>query len=78
MILIFFRHFVKLPAKNQPLLDTFWDISRDWETSKNDNSAWKINNGYVFKKLSDEHDFSPRHSKEHYSGYTNVLHTYRS
>jgi len=30
--LIFFRHFVELPAKkNQSLLDYFWDISRDWE-----------------------------------------------
>jgi len=29
--LIFFRHFVELPAKNQPLLDYIWDISRDWE-----------------------------------------------
>ena len=28
---IFFRQFVELPAKNQPLLDYFWDISRDWE-----------------------------------------------
>jgi len=29
--LIFFRQFVELPAKNQPLLDYFWDIKRDWE-----------------------------------------------
>jgi len=28
---IFFRHFVELPAKIQPLLDYFWDISRGWE-----------------------------------------------
>ena len=42
ILLIFFRHFVELPAKNQPLLDYFWDISRDWETAKNDNSAWEI------------------------------------
>ena len=28
ILLIFFRHFV---AMNQPLLDYFWDISRDWE-----------------------------------------------
>jgi len=28
-----FRHCVKLPANNQPLLDysAIWDISRDWE-----------------------------------------------
>jgi len=31
MLLIFFRHFVKLLAKVQPLLDYFWDIRRDWE-----------------------------------------------
>jgi len=31
MLLIFFRQFVELPVKNQPLLDYFWDISRDWE-----------------------------------------------
>jgi len=29
--LIFFRRVVELPAKNQPLLDYIWDISRDWE-----------------------------------------------
>jgi len=29
--LIFFRQLVELPAKNQPLLDYFWDISKDWE-----------------------------------------------
>jgi len=29
--LIFYRHFVELPAKKLPLLDYFWDISRDWE-----------------------------------------------
>jgi len=28
---VFFRHFVELPAKNQPLLDYFLAISRDWE-----------------------------------------------
>jgi len=28
---IFFRQFVELPAKNQPLLDYFWDINRDWK-----------------------------------------------
>jgi len=42
ILLIFFRNFVELPSKNQPLLDHFWDISRDWETAKNDNSAWEI------------------------------------
>jgi len=31
MLLIFFHHFVELLAKIQPLLDYFWDISRDWE-----------------------------------------------
>ena len=31
ILLIFFRHFVERPVKNQPLLDYFWDISRDWE-----------------------------------------------
>jgi len=31
IVLSFFRHFVELPAKNQLLLDLFWDISRDWE-----------------------------------------------
>jgi len=31
ILLNFFRHFVELLAKNQPLLDYFWDISRDWE-----------------------------------------------
>jgi len=30
-LLFFFRQFVELPAKNQPLLDYFCDISRDWE-----------------------------------------------
>jgi len=30
ILLIFFRHFVELSVKNQPLLD-FWDTSRDWE-----------------------------------------------
>jgi len=34
ILLIFFRHFVELSVKNQPLLDCFWDISRDWESSK--------------------------------------------
>ena len=29
--MIFFRYFVELPAKYQPLLDYFWDIRRDWE-----------------------------------------------
>jgi len=29
--LIFLSHFAELPAKNQPLLDYCWDISRDWE-----------------------------------------------
>jgi len=29
--LIFFRKIVELPAKNQPLMDYFWDVSRDWE-----------------------------------------------
>jgi len=29
ILLIFFRYFVELPAKNQPLLDYFWDIRRD-------------------------------------------------
>jgi len=29
--LIFFRQFVELPGKNQPLLDYVWNISRDWE-----------------------------------------------
>ena len=28
---IFFHHFVDLPAKDELLLDYFWDISRDWE-----------------------------------------------
>ena len=31
ILLIFFRHFVELSAKSQPLLDYFWDISRDLE-----------------------------------------------
>jgi len=31
ILLIFLRHLVNLLAKNQPLLDYFWDISRDWE-----------------------------------------------
>jgi len=31
ILLIFFRQFVELPAKNQPLMDYFWDVSRDWE-----------------------------------------------
>jgi len=33
ILLICFHHFVELPAKNQPLLDYFWDItcSRYWE-----------------------------------------------
>ena len=30
-LLAFFRQLVELPAKNQPFLDYFWDISRDWE-----------------------------------------------
>ena len=34
IILIFFCRFVVLPANNQPLLDYFWDISRDWESIK--------------------------------------------
>jgi len=29
ILLIFFRQFVELPAKSQPLLDYFWDLSRD-------------------------------------------------
>jgi len=28
ILLIFFHHFVDFPAKNQPLLDYFFDISR--------------------------------------------------
>ena len=31
LLLFFFRQFVELPAKNQPLLDYCWDISREWE-----------------------------------------------
>jgi len=31
ILMIFFRHFVYLPAKHQPLLDYFLDIGRDWE-----------------------------------------------
>ena len=42
ILLIFFRHFVELPAKSQPLLNYFWDISRDWEAARNDNSALEI------------------------------------
>ena len=44
ILFIFFRHFVEVSAKNQPLLDYFWDISRDWESSKERqlNSAWEI------------------------------------
>jgi len=38
ILLIFYRHFVELPAIIQPLLDYFWDI----EAARNDNSAWKI------------------------------------
>jgi len=41
--LIFFRHFVELSSKTQPLLDYCSDLSRDLkETTKNDNSAWEI------------------------------------
>jgi len=45
ILLIFFCHFVVALLKSlhdQPLLDYFWDISTDWQTAKNDNSAWKI------------------------------------
>jgi len=28
ILVIFFRHSVELPAKNQPLLDYLWDIER--------------------------------------------------
>ena len=43
IFLIFFRHFVELSSKTQPLLDYCSDLSRDLkETTKNDNSAWEI------------------------------------
>ena len=31
------RHFVEHPVKNQPLLNYFWDISRNWERLKGTN-----------------------------------------
>ena len=41
--MFFFCQFVELPAKSLPLLDYYvGDISRDWGTAKNDNSAWEI------------------------------------
>jgi len=42
ILLIIFCYFVEIPAKHQSLLDYFWDISRDWESAKSDNSAWDI------------------------------------